>query len=163
MRRVEGVVSSGRGRANEHITHSVEEIENLTGLRIFPGSLNIVLDDGVKLRVACAKIFDNGRRFIWPACIAGQPVWIYRWQGTPFHIMEILSDKKLREVLNVQDGSKIIIDLDDGFVERMCLREKISTLVIWGFGRSHLYYRRNYTSNRMIFFARRCMRDGQRK
>lgn len=158
----EGAVASGRGRACGHIAQSLKEIERLTGVRIYPGSLNVVLDNGIKLRATCSRQFDDGKRFLWPASIAGVPVWLYRWQGTPFHIVEVLSDRRLREVLNVHDGSRIKISVFESSVEEMCLRERLSFLAIWGFGRGRLYYKNTYASNRIVFLARKCMRDGQR-
>lgn len=156
-----GKISSGRGKAFHHVKNSLTELEASTGIVLFPGSLNVVLDREVKLKVCNAIIFDNGRRYLWEANVEGFRIWIYRWKGTPFHIVELFSDKKLRDALGLMDGSKISIRVNETMIDHISMKGKLVSFLLWG-GRRRLFYNGNYTDNHFLKTMRLRLSDGQR-
>lgn len=156
-----GTISSGRGKAFHHVKNSLTELEALTGVVLFPGSLNVVLDREVKLKSCNAIIFDNGKRYLWEAYVEGIKIWIYRWKGTPFHIVELFSDKKLRDVLGMADGSSISIQVNEAMIDHISMKGKVVSFLLWG-GRRRLFYNGTYTDNHLLKSMRLRLSDGQR-
>lgn len=157
-----GTVTSGRGRAAQHISNSFDELVSITGRHVFPGTLNVILDRKIRFSFQHAVAFDQGRRFVWSALIQDHPVWIYRWKGAPLHIVEVISECKLRDALGLKDKGKICIEIDSGIVDDLNVRDRLSSLVIWGLGRRRLYYNNRYTSSKFVSLMRRYTKDGQR-
>jgi len=156
-----GTISSGRGKAFHHVKNSLAELEALTGVVLFPGSLNVVLDNEVKLKSCNAIIFDNGKRYLWEAYVEGIRIWIYRWKGTPFHIVELFSEKKLRDELGMADGSSISIQVNEAMIDNISMKGKVVSFLLWG-GRRHLFYNGTYTDNHLLKSMRLRLSDGQR-
>lgn len=157
-----GVVVPGRGSARDHVSNSLDELSAITRQDLYPGSLNVVLDKALNLNSRYAATFDDGRRFIWKASVGGRQVWLYRWRGTPFNIVEVLADCKLREALGLDNGSRVDIVICDEVITPLSLANRLSSFVLWGLGRKHMYYSHEYPSNRKVMFIRKRMSDGQR-
>ncbi|WP_152483515.1 hypothetical protein [Halomonas sp. THAF5a] len=157
-----GVVVSGREMAQRHVSLAMDELSTISGQDLFPGSMNVVLDKPLKLESRYSAIFDHGKRFIWRARIGCRQVWIYRWKGTPFTIVEILADCRLKDALGLLDGSCIDIEIDDALVAPLDWRDRLSSFLIWGMGRKYLYYSKPYPSRRYVMRIRNGLGDGQR-
>jgi hypothetical protein len=71
------------------------------------GSLNLILKQPLMFANENALKFDDGRRLLWPASLNGLPVWIYRWQHAPLHVVELLSRVHLRQGLGLVDGDLV--------------------------------------------------------
>jgi hypothetical protein len=159
---ISGTVCSGRGRAYHDISASMQELGSLTGLALFPGSLNVVLNTEVNFKACHARSFDNGRRYLWEASVGKHKVWLYRWRGAPFHIVEILSDNKLRDTLGLVDGDKIIINVWKGSIDKIPMNRRVVSFLLWGLGRRHLFYHGPYANSHKLKAIRMRLRDGQR-
>ncbi|WP_416137936.1 hypothetical protein ACM26W_15835 [Halomonas sp. HK25] len=159
---ISGTVCSGRGRACDDISASMQELGSLTGLALFPGSLNVLLNREVSFNACHARSFDNGKRYLWEAAVGMHKVWLYRWIGAPFHIVEILSENKLRDALGLVDGDKIIISVWKGSMEKIPMNRRLVSFLLWGLGRRHLYYHGPYADSHKMKAMRMRLRDGQR-
>lgn len=159
---ISGTVCSGRGKAYHDISASMQELGSLTGLALFPGSLNVVLNREVNFKAWHARNFDNGSRYLWEASVGGHKVWLYRWRGAPFHIVEILSEKKLKDALGLVDGDKIIIKIWKESIDKIPMKRRLVSFLLWGLGRRHLYYHGPYADSHNLKAMRVRLRDGQR-
>ncbi len=125
---ISGTVASGRGNGRAHILANAAEIARLTCERtVFPGSLNVVLDRPLFLSNEAALRFADGKRLLWPGRIGAVPVWIYRWQEAPLHIVELVAPAKLRERLGVGDGDPVSIEIDATYVRNVAA----TTFLVW--------------------------------
>lgn len=140
----------------------MQDLVASTGVALFPGSLNVVLDRGLNLDTRHAMTFDDGKRYLWPASVNGRRVWLYRWRGTPFHVVEILSENKLRDSLGLGDGDRIVINVREGYIDSMSVKCSLVSFLLWGLGRRGLYYHGTYADSHTLKAIRMRLRDGQR-
>lgn len=142
--KISGKVVSGRGRANQDIAPHFNALETEYGKKIFPGTLNIVLKEPLLLNVNHAYDFESGRRFTWKVDIEGQAAFIllYRWNGCPLHVLEIISDVKLREVLELEDSSQVEFVIKSEMVSSLEWYRRIAWIIVWKW-RSSWYYKRD--------------------
>lgn len=108
-RMIVGQVISGRGNAASHLRNSAAELKKIAGADLVEGSLNILLKRPLKLANGRAAKFDHGHRLLWKAYLNGKPVWLYRWQHAPLHVIEVLSPINFRKTYGLHDGDKVII------------------------------------------------------
>ena len=120
-------VTSGRGIARAHIAQSSAEIESLTAGRPVSGTLNLLLRRPLLLSHGSALAFDHGRRFLWPARLNDYPIWLYRWQNAPVHVVECVSPVILREQLGLSDGDAVGISVRMADLEPM----SVSAWLVW--------------------------------
>jgi len=137
-----GTILSGRGSASSHISHSSIEIKQLTGETVFTGSLNVILNQPILLSDATSLKFDKNQRLLWPARLCNIPVWIYRWQHAPLHVLEILSSINLRDRLSLRDGATVIIDIEETYTAPISLLGRVTWTCIW-WGRPSWCYKRD--------------------
>lgn len=104
-----GEVWPGRGRAASHVRENRAELLDKTKEQFVEGSLNLILRQPLMFATKNALKFDDGRRLLWPAALNGLPVWIYRWQNAPLHVVEVLSRVHLRKGLGLRDGDLVKI------------------------------------------------------
>jgi len=139
---LEGYVISGRAQAASLVTKNSMLLFSMLGNKLFPGSLNVVLDEPIILKVSEGKVFDSGRRYIWRAWIEGvqNPVYVYRWHGCPLHILELVSSCKLRTELNLKDFYKINIKLCQKVVINKVPTLRRGIWALFWLYREHWYY-----------------------
>lgn len=126
-----GVVASGRGNARRHIHEHAEELRLLTAERLVPGSLNVLLDAPLSLSNQTALRFADGRRLLWPATLERVPVWLYRWEHAPLHVVEVLAETRLRDRLELQDGDEVEIEIEECHVQPLTPARHIAWLALW--------------------------------
>jgi SAM-dependent methyltransferase len=102
-----GEVWFGRGRAASHIRENSAELLDKTKEQFVEGSLNLILNQPLRFAIENALEFDDGKRLLWPASLNGLPVWVYRWQHAPLHVVELLSKLHLRTELGLSDGDLV--------------------------------------------------------
>lgn len=139
-----GRVVSGRGNATGDLGDCANDLEQITGTRLHPGSLNLVLSRPVRLDFNAAEAFADGFRFIWPARIGEHAVWIYRWLGAPLHALEVLSPQCLRRAFGVSDGDTVAVKLDPALIETLCVREQVAWAAAWAGRRAWCYTNDRY-------------------
>lgn len=126
-----GRVVRGRGQGAVHMDHFAPEIHAITGRTIFPGSLNVILNGPVRLNSNVAKTFDSGFRMLWPASLNGVDVWVYRWQHTALHVVEILAPNRLRSQLLLEDGTPVTLRIEADAVGRISLTGYATWAALW--------------------------------
>ncbi|MFD1380917.1 hypothetical protein [Fodinicurvata halophila] len=139
MKTLKGKVISGRGRACSVIEENSKELKDITSQKIYPGSLNVVLNKPVQLNNTRALRFDRDKRLLWPATVDNKPVWLYRWSRTPLHLVEIISRERLRDTLNLQDNTSLSISIDEQDIARVSWIGAFIFYAVW-LGRKNWAY-----------------------
>jgi len=147
---IAGQVTAGRGKASGDLERFRPELVDLMGGPLYPGSLNLVLHQPIELQNAFAFAFGEGTRLMWPARVNELPVWLYRWRGAPFHIVEVCAQFGLRHELDVTDGDEVRVTIAANFVRSLRFLPRIRWSLFW-MGRKRLYY----TSDSYVTFTRR--------
>jgi hypothetical protein len=134
-----GTVVSGRGNASAVIRGNMDELTSALGTELVQGSLNLVLQQPVKLAPARSVSVDGGRRLFWPATIEAIGVWAYRWPHAPLHVLEVVAPVRLREALGLSDGSPLTLTLDRADTVDLTLTAR-AAWAAWWYGRGPWYY-----------------------
>lgn len=134
----------GRGKAKTHVTEAFEEFKSVTGECLFPGSLNLVLDQPVLLDASAAKTCQNGERLLWPAKLLGKPVWLYRYPTMPLHVVEVLSSVKLRDALELVNDRDVELAVSKSLIRKLSVHRRIAWMQIWAGRRSWVYANDRY-------------------
>lgn len=117
-----GKVLSGMGNFSYWIEKLQDHYDRKTGLRLFPGTLNVELDEPYTLPVDVMRL--EGEEYggtvsvnMVPCSILGRKAFILRTdaneQGRGHHprtIVEIATDLKLRDAFNLRDGDTVEIE-----------------------------------------------------
>jgi CTP-dependent riboflavin kinase len=136
---VVGLVTSGRGIARAFVGENQQRLKETLGADLVEGSLNVVLQRPLHLRARDGVMFGNGGRFFWPAMIGGRPVWASRWRHSPLHVLELFSDVRLRDALNLRDSDRVAIALRRTDVAPLSMAARIAWMIWWE-GRQGWYY-----------------------
>ena len=126
-----GYITSGRGKAKEHIRTEYEEFIAATGEMLVPGSMNILLCAPVLFDTSWARICSAGERLLWPARLKGKGVWIYRFPHAPLHVVEVLSDEYLREKFRLDDGAAVELEVASQLVMKLSFRQWLAWQLVW--------------------------------
>jgi hypothetical protein len=151
---VTGTVVMGRGNARKHLAQSRQELRELLGTELFPGSLNVILKRPLRLREAAALRFDSGMRLLWPATMNGAPVWLYRWRWAPLHVVEVLSTVGLRQTFQLVDGSAVTLSISSERLGAVSLLSTLAWSAFW-LGRRDWCYSNDRYYRRTTSWCRR--------
>jgi len=135
-----GHIVNGRGRA----TKDLKVLDDILQTNLEPGSLNLVLTKPILLSNRYIDFtFDKGNRYLWSIAINDYsiPVYIYRWNGTPLHIVELVSTKNLRKYCNHKDN-KLTIKIDTIKIKRVPFFSRIFWFLLW-WKREEWFYSKN--------------------
>lgn len=125
MRVLRGKVESGVGDFAQWILKLNAYYERKTGLKLFPGTLNVRLSKPYTIPKDCLRLEAheyNGSVDIniIPCRVLGRRAFILRTdaneEGTGRHprtVVEITSDVKLRDVYGLSDGDEVTIEIED--------------------------------------------------
>jgi riboflavin kinase len=125
MPRLRGRVSSGRGDLAHWMVEYAELYRRVTGVHLFPGSLNVVLDVEYRLPSGALRLEpgDYGGRVamnLVPCLIGDVPGFVLRTDqneaGTGHHdrnVVEIAASVNLRDTLGLVDGDQVEVVIDD--------------------------------------------------
>ncbi len=131
-----GEVFSGLGEGEFYVNLYARNFHRILGIRPYPGTLNIRLSgESVELAEKCLKrenailvdppMKGYGRVCVWPAYLRCLKVYVIRPEKTIYKkdVIEIISDKNLREVFNLVDGDKIriLVALDTKWTPPYCI------------------------------------------
>jgi riboflavin kinase len=122
MRILQGKVVSGMGSFSYWIEKLAEHYRHKTGMLLFPGTLNVELENEYTLPKRVVRL--EGQEYggsvsvnIVPCSIWGKPGFILRTdaneEGRGHHartIVEIATDVKLREYFGLSDGDSVEIE-----------------------------------------------------
>jgi riboflavin kinase len=125
MRVLRGKVESGTGNFAQWILTLNAHYERKTGLKLFPGTLNVRLSEPYTIPKDCLRLqaheYDGSVSVnIVPCRLLGQRAFILRTDanelGTGSHpqtVVEIASDVKLRDAYGLSDGDAVSIEIED--------------------------------------------------
>ena len=118
-----GVVTTGRGDFGQWIEKLQDHYERKTGMRLFPGTLNLRLGEPFSLSgdvIRLEKEEYGGRVSVnmIPCRILGRSAFILRTDqnenGSGHHpktILEIATDVKLRDIFGLVDGDMVEVEI----------------------------------------------------
>jgi riboflavin kinase len=118
-----GVVTAGRGDFGQWIEKLQDHYERKTGMRLFPGTLNLRLGEPFSLSgdvIRLEKEEYGGRVSVnmIPCRILGRSAFILRTDqnenGSGHHpktILEIATDVKLRDIFGLVDGDMVEVEI----------------------------------------------------
>ena len=124
MKVLRGKVESGIGDFGRWIKELNAHYERKTGMKLYPGTLNIRLPEPYTLPTGCARLeaSEYGGTVsvsIVPCCILRRRAFILRTDsnesGKGSHhrtVVEIASDVKLRDKYNLVDGDEVSIEVE---------------------------------------------------
>lgn len=148
-----GTVVSGRGMGRKEMTRLSGSIEEATGVKPFPGSLNVVFRQPLLLRVERTTTVSACRRYFWWAEINGLRCLAYRFPGCPLHVVEFVSDMRIRDALSLKDNDPVTVVMDQSTVADISSIRWIAWASLWKFD-GQLFY----TSDRYCRQTRRIVR-----
>ncbi len=144
MLTTKGRVSSGRALASQHLVWHTAQLSKLLGANPQSGSLNITLPRPLKLSAKNGVRLGQGKhRMVWNAYLNERNVLLYRWQGCPLSVVEIISDVHLRSELNLVDDALVELKICRDNVEKIRSREWLGWVLLWQW-RTQLYYKSDY-------------------
>lgn len=155
LKKISGKIISGRSRAPEDIMPFENEINNVLGGTVYPGTLNLVLNTPILLNLDAGYSFNNGKRYLWKVTGSSStpPIYICRWLGCPMHVIELISTVKIRDIYNLQDGENFSLDIDNSIVKAIPIHRKIAWYALWKY-RSAWYYQKNSYKLKVYKFNR---------
>ena len=122
-----GTVATGLGDLAGWMTLYADHDEACTGVRLYPGSLNLVLDREYRLppeppmRLPPEVLGGRVGMNIIPYTIMGRPAFVVRTDQNEAglghhgrHVIEVAADVRLRDELGLSDGDTVEIEIDDG-------------------------------------------------
>jgi riboflavin kinase len=124
MKVLRGKVESGIGDFGGWIEKLHAQYERRTGMKLYPGTLNIRLIEPYTVPTGCARLEagEYGGSVsvnIVPCWILGRRAFILRTDGNesgkgrhPRTVLEIASDVKLRDEYNLVDGDEVSIEVE---------------------------------------------------
>jgi riboflavin kinase, archaea type len=114
--RLRGRVVSGQGNFSYWIEKLEEQYFRKTGLHLYPGTLNLLLDEAWSVPVNCMRLAaaENGGCVsvnLVPCLVFGRAAFVLRTDLNasgngphPKNLIEIVTDVRLRDVYGLQDG-----------------------------------------------------------
>ena len=122
---LQGTVASGIGDLTQWMVKYADLYEECTGVRLYPGSLNVILEEEYRLpsipplRLPPAVLGGQVGMNIVPCTIMGLPAFVLRTDqneaGTGNHdrrVIEIGAAVRLRDEFNLSDGDIVTIEID---------------------------------------------------
>ena len=121
-----GIVFSGKGEGAFYVSIYAKQFRSALGFTPYPGTMNVKLLDNVDLFNSCLeytpkKVIEPpniegtklARVVAYPLRVNGYNVWAVRPEITIYKndVVELISDKYLRALLNVKDGDIVYVSL----------------------------------------------------
>jgi len=125
MKVLRGKVESGIGDFGRWIEKLDAHYERKTGMKLYPGTLNVRLTDLYAVPEGCARLeaIEYGGSVgvsIVPCWVFGRRGFILRTDGNesgkgshPRSVVEIASDVKLRDEYHLVDGDEVFVEVED--------------------------------------------------
>ena len=124
MKKLVGKVGSGKGDFAHWIAKLGDHYERKTGMRLFPGTLNVHLEEEYRLpaqriRLEAAEYGGRVSVNLVPCMVFGRRAFILRTDANedergdhPRQVVEIATDIKLRDAYGLVDGSVVAIEVE---------------------------------------------------
>lgn len=124
------------------------------------GTLNVALDEPVRLRYSARSLEMPGSMMFWPSYIEGVPCLIMRTPHSPLHIVEAISDVRLP----CNRGDFVTLVVPRGYIHDLPSIHRTIWKIFYGFGRMHWYEYKIYRRflGPFYFIRRLSMQDPER-
>jgi hypothetical protein len=143
------------------IPNARQPIASMLGADPFPGTLNLLLHQPVKLdENRAAKFFREGYMF-WQARIFDRQCVIFRWTRCPLHVLEVIADADLRRKFQLTNGDTVSVDCE--YATSAGVFETLCWTALWGGRRQFIYSSETYRLRLVQYFgtlARRAEQNG---
>jgi hypothetical protein len=139
--KIECTVQPGRGLSSRDQAVT-DTVSRLCGFAAFPGSLNLVAKQPVRLGSKPPSLRDPTitKSVFVPATLLGSPVIIRRWGICPLHIFQVHAAIRLRTAFELEDGDRVILHIPSTCVAQIGLKDWFFWSLLWK-RRENLYYR----------------------
>lgn len=141
---VKAKVVTGRGRATKLRSDDVRVLSSQIGKELLQGSLNLVSNKPLWIRKETAIYSTDDGHLYWHGLLNGLPVIVNRLiAGYPVHIYEIYSDIHLRDTLNLNDGDKVSLSINEDILDKeknKNIKHILTWYLLW-FCREGFYYK----------------------
>lgn len=125
MHTIRAYVRSGKNLCEKIVTNHSEELKQLTNLNMFPGSLNVILEEPIRFKNAIKwspwredwQAFDP--KDLIPAMLYDRPIFLQRNTKTRLNETSILAEISLRNTYDLKDGDEIEIKIDEKYIEKL--------------------------------------------
>lgn len=136
------VVVSGRGKASKKM-----ELENeatlATGRTFIPGTLNLIVKKPIIFNEKAAEDKIPPYIYVYPVYLNGKLCWVRRYSQCPFHILEVVSDERLRDVFQLNDGDEVQLAIAHEDLKPISFVKNMLWHLAWE-GRELWFYRYNW-------------------
>lgn len=126
---LKGTVVSGSAKASRKMPKYREELREITGLELVPGTLNIRLTRPVRLDPPISWKGWGYPAQLCPALFLGHESFIYRYQGMPPHRIEILTDVHLRTLYGLIDGDEVATQVSREFLAPTTVKDHLAWML----------------------------------
>ena len=147
---ISGKAVSGRGNATGQLDWSDPRFQEGLGAPPVPGTFNMVLDEPVLLVADANEDFRTVHRIFVRGRLEGVgDVLIHRWRGAPLHVLEILSSRRIREVLDIGDHSAVSVVIAKTRLATIPIMRRFAHALLWKW-REEWYYKHDWYSNNCL-------------
>jgi CTP-dependent riboflavin kinase len=142
-----GRAVSGRGNATSQLDWSDPRFYEGLGASPVHGTFNVLLDEPLLLVSDGQEDFTAFHRlFVRGTLEGGGEVLIHRWRGAPLHVLEIVSSRKIRDVLGLQDHGAVSLIIAEKRLAPISFARWLAHMLVWKW-REEWYYKHEWYSN----------------
>lgn len=131
VRAIKCTLVPGRGKGQRRVGKLGEDLREKLGITPYPGTLNLVSEEPVRLVRDRNSRYRIGRKYLYPAEILGTKIWIYRWKNAPYHVFEIMSEHRLREKLKLEDHHEYELLVSEDHIAPMNFLQRLFWNLFW--------------------------------
>lgn len=154
-RTISGRAVSGRGNAASQLDWSDPRLYERLGAAPVHGTFNILLDEPLLLVGDEKEDFNAFHRLFVRGTLEGVgEVLIHRWRGAPLHVLEIVSSRRIRDVLGLEDHGTVSLVIAEKRLGSLSFAQRLAHLLVWKW-REGWYYKHDwYSSNGIVRYIR---------
>lgn len=118
--KAKGTVKKGWGASSRQEKVYTKRIEEKTGIKVFPGTLNLDIDRDINFRNGLRINTKLGTYWLFPITINGMPAYAVkppRAKNCP-KTLEVMSELSLRKSLRLEDGFNVDIKIKKYYVRK---------------------------------------------
>jgi len=147
---ISGRAVSGRGHAASQLDWSDPRFYEGLGAAPVPGTFNVLLDEPLLLVGNGKEDFNAVHRLFVRGTLEGVgEVLIHRWRGAPLHVLEIVSSRRIRDVLGLQDHDAVTLIIAEKRLTPISFARRLAHVLVWKW-REEWYYQHDWYSNNGI-------------
>lgn len=152
---ISGKAVSGRRNATGQLDWSDPRFLGILGAPPIPGTFNILLDEPLLLVGDDEEDFQALHRIFLRGRLEGVgEVLIHRWRGAPLHVLEIVSSRRIRELLGIEDYGVVSVVIAKKRLVAIPIMRRLAHALVWKW-REEWYYKYDwYANNSLVRYIR---------